>query len=352
MIRYGIYLHEIFYAHKPWYTHPENPSRLDKIVKALRRYGFLRDDLILRPNSKYLDIKYAYEIHSKEYVNYIKNICRLDRYMIDGDTYVVSKTFDAALTVLASIADAVDKVVHKSIDLAIILGRPPGHHAGFNGTAMGAPTLGFCIFNGSALASKLLSKYGYVLHIDFDLHHGNGTQDILYRNPHVVHIDIHQDPRTIYPGTGFPWDCGEEDALGTKVNILMPPGSGDDAYDIVIDWIFKYIDATNFRPKYLVYSAGFDAYDGDGLGFIKISSSTYHKLAYKLVNELDIDGVIVVLEGGYNIGLERGAPAFIAGLLSLDDPVKDDVRECSEAVKSRIRRMLREVEEYVLVRKF
>ena len=198
----------------------------------------------------------------------------------------------------------------------------------------------------------LLSKYGYVLHIDFDLHHGNGTQDILYRNPHVVHIDIHQDPRTIYPGTGFPWDCGEEDALGTKVNILMPPGSGDDAYDIVIDWIFKYIDATNFRPKYLVYSAGFDAYDGDGLGFIKISSSTYHKLAYKLVNELDIDGVIVVLEGGYNIGLERGAPAFIAGLLSLDDPVKDDVRECSEAVKSRIRRMLREVEEYVLVRKF
>ena len=314
-----IYHDRVFYAHRPWFDHPESPERLRRVVEGLKRAGIWEHAEVL-PAPDTRDRRLALMVHDENYVREVEAASRMGRYMLDPDTYVVSETYDAALAVLASVKDAVEKVVAGECRVAVVLGRPPGHHAGRSGAAMGAPTLGFCIFNGSALASRLLADKGYkVLHVDFDLHHGNGTQEILYAEPRVVHLDLHQDPSTIYPGTGWPWETGEGEAKGTKLNVVMPPGSGDDAFEEAVNAFEKIVESKGWRFDYLVYSAGFDAYDGDGLGLLHATEKTYRILAERITSMVGPRGVVVVWEGGYSVGLERGFPAFIKGLTGIGE---------------------------------
>ncbi|MET1101162.1 MAG: histone deacetylase family protein [Pyrodictiaceae archaeon] len=310
-----IYYDELFRMHKPWFYHPETPERLDRIVAGLRESGLWDRARILGVPSGRVRRELAERVHSKEYVDEIEAASRRGRLMLDGDTYVNEHTFAAALGVLASVEDAVERLLSGECDLALILGRPPGHHAGRYGAAMGAPTLGFCIFNASALASLLLAeRLGSLLHIDFDLHHGNGTQDILYRDPRVFHVDLHQDPATIYPGTGWPWQVGEGEAEGTKANIVLPPGAGDDIFCEAVSTIPGILEAKGFKPRMMVFSAGFDAYMNDGLGALRLTEKSFHCLASRMREEYG-GRALVVWEGGYSLGLEKGAPAFVKGLL-------------------------------------
>ncbi len=263
--------------------------------------------------------------------------------MFDSDTYVMEYTYDAALAVLASVRDAVEAVTRESGLVAVVLGRPPGHHAGRKGAAMGAPTLGFCVFNGSALASVLLADRGHsVLVVDFDLHHGNGTQEILYSDRRVYHVDIHQDPSTIYPGTGWPWQTGEGAGKGTKVNVVLPPGAGDDVYRDAIDEAVEILKGVGLRSAdYIVFSAGFDAYISDGLGYLRATSASYYYVGRTFLEAFNPKGVVVVFEGGYSVGLERGWPAFLAALLGGDDPVSDRETTSSAYIWSQYRENLR-----------
>ncbi len=341
--RLCIYHDAVFYRHRPWFSHPETPRRLETAVNALRASGIWDNaTVLLAPPQR--DRSLALKVHSEEYVREVERASKLGRYMLDPDTYVVEETFDAALAVLASVSDAVERVVKGDCDVALVLGRPPGHHAGRNGAAMGAPTLGFCIFNGSALASRLLADRGYmVLHIDFDLHHGNGTQEILYGEPRVVHVDFHQDPATIYPGTGWPWETGEGEAKGTKINVVMPPGSSDDAFEKAIEAMLSILEAKDWKFDYLVYSAGFDAFDGDGLGLLHATEATYTALASKVTEAVKPKGIIVVWEGGYSIGLERGLPAFISALTGLGEQVRPSPQKSRPQVLEALRSNLREL---------
>ncbi len=333
--------------HKPWFPHPENPERLERVAVALDEHGLLSDAIVYDAPPAREEL--ALKIHTRSHVELIRKASTQGRVMLDSDTYVVKETFRAALAVLSSVSDGVSKALKGHCDLVLVLGRPPGHHAGRDGVAMGAPSLGFCIFNGSALASKLLADAGYrVLHVDFDLHHGNGTQDILYRDPRVVHVDLHQDPSTIYPGTGWPWQIGEGEAKGTKLNIILPPGSGDDIFVQAIDDAISLLDEQGMTTfDYIVFSAGFDAYQDDGLGMLQVTSRGFYYIAEKLVTAYQPRTVIVVWEGGYSRGLERGFPAFLAALLDEDNPIRDKPTTSSgyihDAYRSNIHRLRSEL---------
>ncbi|MCE4601146.1 MAG: histone deacetylase family protein [Desulfurococcales archaeon] len=308
-----ILYHQDFLLHDPTpIYHPENPERLALATASLKAVGGIT---WREPEPE--DAKERYSmVHDEHYINLVYDAAEraFEPAWIDADTYVVKGTI-TALERLAGAATETVELLLAGRD-AFILGRPPGHHAGRRGRALGAPTLGFCIFNTSALVSKMLSEKGRVAVLDFDLHHGNGTQDILW-NDGIVHIDIHQDPSTIYPGTGFPWQSGG--VRGTKINLIVPPGSGDDIYQEAVTYAFDLI--RDYDPDYLVVSAGFDAYQGDYAG-MKATRYTY-SLIGGLVGRLDAS-VAIVLEGGYEAGLREGLPAFVAGVTrghSLGEPV-------------------------------
>jgi acetoin utilization deacetylase AcuC-like enzyme len=334
--------HADFKLHDPTpYDHPENPSRLDSMIEGLRSFGVIE---VLEPQEPPLgDPKVYLSVHSPRYFESVMRRGRRGVEWLDPDTYISPGTH-RAIERLAGSASIIDSGIRsEGWRAAILLPRPPGHHAGVNGPAMGAPTLGFCIFNTTALIARLLSREGRVSVVDFDLHHGNGTQEIFYSDPRVQHVDIHQDSRTIYPGTGFAWQTGEGEARGTKVNFNAPPGAGDDAYSILLDAALEALKA--FDPDYIVVSAGFDGYQGDNyMGSLRLTSGIFHRIG-TLLRGLDVP-VVVVVEGGYSRGLERGLPAFTSGLLGLPDPVGDapskSRREVREAAREAARKALEE----------
>lgn len=329
--------HSDFKLHDPApYSHPETPERLDLMLDGLEGSGLSRFFDIIEPPLG--DANDYGIVHDKDYVSYILQRGRTGVEWLDPDTYISPGTHRALARLAGAASLALEELATRG--LVLLLPRPPGHHAGVRGPAMGAPTLGFCIFNTAALIARRLADRGaHVSVLDFDLHHGNGTQEIFYSDSRVQHIDIHQDSRTIYPGTGFRWQTGEGEARGTKVNFNAPPGTGDDAYAILADAALEAIQ--RFDPDLVVVEAGFDGYHGDNyMGSLRLTSQTFHRLG-ALIAGLEVP-VIVVVEGGYSTGLSRGLPALIAGLLGKDDPVGDNPTRSRRDVKERAEREARE----------
>ncbi|MCD6369104.1 MAG: histone deacetylase family protein [Thermoproteales archaeon] len=304
-----IFYSESFLKHTPPFPHPERPERLKIVLKSLEEKGFLKN-LEEPPSASLRDLL---KIHDERYLKRVFEASSTVPNMLDEDTYISEGSLEAALKAAgAAIKCAALSIKTENVFLALV--RPPGHHAGRKGTALGAPSQGFCIFNNVALAAAVLLNRGIerIAIIDFDVHHGNGTQEIFYRDPRVLHIDLHQDPTTIYPGTGFPEDVGEGEGEGSKINIVLPIGSGDDIYQKALEEIVLPI-LEEFRPEVLLYSAGFDAYREDGLADINATEYTFFKLG-EIPREIGVKRVAVVLEGGYSVGLRLGLPAFLLGL--------------------------------------
>ena len=295
--------------HTPPFPHPERPERLEVALAALK--AAVEAEIVEPPSAAREDL---YRVHAPDYVAKIEREVETGVSMLDSDTYLCRGTMRAALAAAGASLAAAEAALEGFT--AFALPRPPGHHAGRRGAAMGAPTQGFCIFNNAALTVSRLLELGLrrVAVVDFDAHHGNGTQEIFYPDPRVLHIDLHEDPATLYPGTGFPTDLGEGEAEGTKVNVILPPGSSDDVYELALmEIVIPLLE--EFKPESIVFSAGFDAYDGDGLTHLRAGSRTYALLG-KLPRELGTSRVAAILEGGYSVGLRRGLPAFAASLAS------------------------------------
>lgn len=296
--------------HTPPYYHPENPLRINILLKTIKAIGidvdFWADKFDER---EAIDI--ALSIHSKDYVNDVLEHCKNGFYELDPDTYITSDTCELALEMIHYTYTLANRVK----DMAIILGRPPGHHAGLNGRAMGAPTNGFCIFNNAAASVFGFRNRGFkrVAIVDFDAHHGNGTMEIFYREK-ILHIDIHQDPSTLYPFTGYPTDIGEGDGHGYKANFVLKPRTTDESLIHVVELIEYLLNA--YAPEALVVSAGFDGYRGDGLTELALTEPSFYTIGL-LIRRLSLQTVIV-LEGGYSIGLERGFKAFVEGLQNIE----------------------------------
>jgi acetoin utilization deacetylase AcuC-like enzyme len=334
MARYCIVYDETFKLHMPPYgSHPESPSRLDRALRGIQGSGLASWWDMLQPSPRRgAEKSHILRVHDASYVREVEKLAEMGGGYLDADTYVGAYTVDAAKAYVAALLDAVDRLASGECRAAMVLGRPPGHHAGRAGAAMGAPTLGFCIFNISAIAATY-AEYrfkDYILMVDFDLHHGNGTQEILYDNPSIIHLDLHQDPSTIYPGTGWPWEYGSGKAKGTKINVILPPDTGDDVYTQVFSLAMEMVVELYGIPAAVVVDAGFDGYIGDGLGLLRLTSNTYYRLGAEIA-KLNTP-VLVVFEGGYSLGLERGLPAFLAGLAGLANPAAEEATESRRTV--------------------
>jgi acetoin utilization deacetylase AcuC-like enzyme len=275
--------------------HPERPERVEVIKQAFQAVGLWDEDRILYPIEIPKDL--LTRIHTEGYLKWLENICSKGQH-IDGDTYTTPATWDLAHKTVGGSLAVAKTVWSRNAKRGFALTRPPGHHA--------TPSLGmgFCIFNNIALAAEYLLSYQDAKRlaiVDFDLHHGNGTQEIFWKRADVLYISTHQSP--LYPGTGSLSETGSGDGEGKNVNIPLPPGTGDEAFRAVLhELILPLLD--RYNPEMILVSYGFDPHWRDPLGNLQLSAAVYGDLIAGLTNWADdrCDGKIALfLEGGYDL---------------------------------------------------
>ncbi|NWF89507.1 MAG: histone deacetylase [Ignavibacteriaceae bacterium] len=286
---------EIVLTHNPPFTHAENPSRVEAILNKLRREDFLESISLIKP-------RLALEeeillVHAANHLELIRTSIRDHKLMLDEDTYVTKESWIAALTAAGSLISAVDLVIEKKYRNVFCLVRPPGHHAESN------RPMGFCLFNNAAIAAKYaIQKYQLerVAIIDFDVHHGNGTQEIFYESPEVYYFSLHQFP--LYPGTGREDERGLKRGKNYTLNFPLAPGTDGNIYIKIFNE--KIIpELAKYKPQLVVLSSGFDAHKDDPLANMLLQETDFAEIT-KIVRQFaqaENIGIISTLEGGYNL---------------------------------------------------
>ena len=284
--------------------HPEQPKRVSAVINKLRK----RDNLLWIKSEKF-DQKILKKVHGSDYIESVERSFPSNGLkFLDGDTIISPGSKKATYDAVGSIIKAVDGVETKKFKNAFCAVRPPGHHSEKN------KAMGFCIFNNAAIGAQyLIEKYNYnrIAIIDFDVHHGNGTQDIFYNNKKVLYISTHQYP--FYPGTGSENEKGK---FNNIFNIPLPAGTSSENYFEAYNHVLKKID--QFRPEFLIFSAGFDAHQDDPLAQFKLKSGDFYEITRRTLltaNKYINKKVVSILEGGYDLNaLAESADEHIKAL--------------------------------------
>ena len=284
--------------------HPEQPKRVSAVINKLKK----RDNLLWIKSEKF-DQKILKKVHGSDYIESVENSFPSSGLkFLDGDTIISPGSKKATYDAVGSIIKAVDGVETKKFKNAFCAVRPPGHHSEKN------KAMGFCIFNNAAIGAQyLIEKYNYnrIAIIDFDVHHGNGTQDIFYNNKKVLYISTHQYP--FYPGTGSENEKGK---FNNIFNIPLPAGTSSENYFEAYNHVLKKID--QFRPEFLIFSAGFDAHQDDPLAQFKLKSGDFYEITRRTLltaNKYINKKVVSILEGGYDLNaLAESADEHIKAL--------------------------------------
>jgi len=299
-MRTGIVTDESFLVHDTGAGHPERPDRLRAIGQLLEsnpRPGL--EPIAVRPATTQELIR----VHAPEHVERVAETSGGPDTAFDADTPISAGSYEAARRAAGGVLELVDAVMAKRVENGFAFVRPPGHHAEAD------RAMGFCLFNNIAVAAAhLRAHHGLerVLVVDWDVHHGNGTQHAFYRDPSVMFISSHQYP--FYPGTGGAGEVGVGEGEGFTLNLPFPAGYGDSEY---LEAYLEVVEpvARRFQPQFILVSAGFDAHRRDPLAQMEVSEDGFAKLARTLLRaarETCEDRLVAVLEGGYDLtGLTR-----------------------------------------------
>ena len=299
MRRTGYVYDDRYLLHDPGSWHPERPDRLKAIQASLKDSGILELLIHLKPYPA--PLAWVERLHDPDYIRRFQEACQRGQEIFEvQDCGISPESYEIALLAAGGVMAAADAIMGDKADNAFCAVRPPGHHA------ERARALGFCFFNNVALGVVyLLENFGLerVAIVDWDVHHGNGTQHLFEADPRVFYLSLHEDPQYCYPGTGYRREEGKGPGKGFTLNLPFPPHSGDE----------EYLEALRneglprlrqFAPQFVMISAGFDAHAKDPLAQMHLTRSGYRemtRLVLDLAQESAGGRLITVLEGGYNL---------------------------------------------------
>ncbi|WXG40820.1 MAG: histone deacetylase [Candidatus Freyarchaeum deiterrae] len=340
MAKTGIIYHPDYLEHETG-NHPENKKRLIVTMDFLKEKGVLDRPEIEMFSPEKAPTEIVALNHSMEYIEHVNHLSERGGGMLDPDTVVSARTFEVALRAVGGALLGAEKIKKGEVENSFALVRPPGHHATYDHGH------GFCIFNNIAILSRyMLKNWGVkrILIVDFDAHHGNGTQDSFYDSPNVLYFTLQQ--WGIYPGSGWYQEIGEKEGKGYTVNVPLPWGTDDESYLFALRELL-YPIADQYNPEFILVSAGFDSHYSDTLTSMNISSAGHGKIMETI---LDIakqkcgGKVAVLLEGGYSLpALPQSIFNVISRMADLGEFLEDDQPKSEPRTREEVQRLVDEI---------
>jgi acetoin utilization deacetylase AcuC-like enzyme len=320
MNKLGILIDDIYMLHQPGSRHPESPRRLTAIREALQSLGVLERWTRIQPRPARSDELEL--IHHPSLLEHVEKAARRAPTYLDPDTVVSGDSYRTALFAAGGVLECTDAICSGGLRRVFAFVRPPGHHAEPD------KAMGFCLFNNVALAAayaRIEHRIDRIAVVDFDLHHGNGTQACFYDDPHVLYVSSHQFP--FYPGSGNFHEVGIRDGAGYTLNLPLPEGSGDESLVPIYSRIVSPI-LQQFRPQLILVSAGFDAHFKDPLGGLRVTQEGLRSVSASLIRAARTlcDGkILFVLEGGYSLEALHSCTTMIMQAMEEEEPAEMQV---------------------------
>ncbi|HYT56121.1 MAG TPA: histone deacetylase [Verrucomicrobiae bacterium] len=330
-----------YLKHFPGEDHPERPDRIQVLLELAGGLSQQKFQLLPPRAASRADIEHT---HGADHVRLVASTSSVNRYALDGDTITCRDSFGVGLLAVGGFLNLLDSIAAKDSRNGFALVRPPGHHALRN------RAMGFCLFNTMAVGAEYLKRiHGAkkILIMDWDVHHGNGTQDAFYDDPSVLFISTHQFP--FYPGSGAVNEVGVNAGAGFTINIPLPAGCGDAEYLQVFEQVVVPA-AEKFAPEWILVSAGFDPHRRDPLGGMGVTEAGFGAMAQKLLvlAERFADGRIAfLLEGGYDlVGLRDSVAAVLEAMQTEHDDQPQTLQMAPSRIEPLLHRILQVHEKY------
>jgi acetoin utilization deacetylase AcuC-like enzyme len=341
MTRTAVVVDKEYLKHLPGASHPERPERIKVMLDLAAGLDPHKFALLPPRSASRFEVE---QTHNADHVRLVESTSTFNRYALDGDTITSRDSYGVALLAVGGFLNVLDSIAAGESANGFALVRPPGHHALRN------RAMGFCLFNTMAIGAEYLKRrHGAkkIMIVDWDVHHGNGTQDAFYDDPSVLFVSTHQFP--FYPGTGALNEIGTGPGEGFTLNVPLPAGCADRQYlqifqDIVVP------AADSFQPEWILVSAGFDPHERDPLGGMGVTERGFGAMARTLIDlaeEFAGGRIAFLLEGGYDLtALRQSAAAVLAELQAEERSVTERLAAAESGIEPLLRRVLQMQEKY------